>query len=405
MTANIENKNKGLMRKSLTALIISATFVGSYVAGHKSADVFNYHEVNSVLKVSEFYEIESAIKSNAQLSKVDIQGVSTTKIKGLYFVVAKNTSFYYHPASNSVINGTLFNGESGVNETKILNEIVLQNAKLRGLDVSNLESENNIQERSVSKQTERPPISVVDQEKLEKLKQKLSNSDSGDQVDYSKLSFKEKDVKESASLDKYSLDGRVNPKEIERYRSHIQYKGKQFTRIGYDQDGKKLPAEVEKEQIKNLVKNIKEKQDEWTVTYKAPNEKYSVVAFTDPTCPVCRKFHTKIEELNKNGVTVHYLFYPRTMQLGLDDSRLKSTIAQMDAIWYSEDKKKAMDDIYAGYRPRGNEVEQNIKNPVFEHYLVGEFVGVQGTPTILMDNGNKLTGFGQTKGLLRMIVE
>lgn len=64
-----------------------------------------------------------------------------------------------------------------------------------------------------------------------------------------------------------------------------------------------------------------------------------------------------------------------------------------------------MDDVYAGYRPREKEVNQNIKNPVFEHYLVGEFVNVSGTPTILMDNGNRLGGFGTAKALMRKIVE
>ena len=409
--SSCENRNNKKKRLSMTTWVLAGVglWAGGFLIGYGQYESIQNltFEPNQVLKVSEFSEIEDKIKSNSQLSSINVYGAASTKIKDLVYVVADKTSFYYDKKTNTVINGVLFNAETGIDETKILKEIVLQNAKLRGVDVT-ADNKNN-HKSTQDKPTERKQIVTnkgeIDNEKLEILKKKLDKSDEESAVDYSKLSFKEKDVKESANLDKYNLDGRVNPKEIQRYRTHVSYNGKSFQRIGYDKNGKELPEEVQKEQIKNLVANIKSKQDEWTVTYKAPNEKYSIVAFTDPTCPVCRKFHNTIEELNKNGVTVHYLFYPRTMQLGLENKKLKSTIAMMDSIWYSDNKTQAMDDVYSGYRPRGEEVQQTIKNPVFEHYLVGEFVGVEGTPTILMDNGNKLTGFGQVKGLLRLLVD
>ncbi|MCW8998646.1 MAG: DsbC family protein, partial [Kangiellaceae bacterium] len=47
------------------------------------------------------------------------------------------------------------------------------------------------------------------------------------------------------------------------------------------------------------------------VVFEAPQEKYQVTIFTDVDCAYCRKLHKEIPQLNKSGVTVRYMAYPR----------------------------------------------------------------------------------------------
>ncbi|TOJ26024.1 hypothetical protein CGI42_28355, partial [Vibrio parahaemolyticus] len=77
----------------------------------------------------------------------------------------------------------------------------------------------------------------------------------------------------------------------------------------------------------------------------------------------------------------------------LEDDKLKHSVRLMDSIWYNKDRNKAADDVYAGYRAEGDEVMGDIQNPVFEHYLIGEMIGVRGTPKIIMSNGETMEGY------------
>lgn len=47
------------------------------------------------------------------------------------------------------------------------------------------------------------------------------------------------------------------------------------------------------------------------IIFKAPQEKYVVTVFTDISCGYCKKLHESVDELNRQGVTVRYLAYPR----------------------------------------------------------------------------------------------
>ena len=59
-----------------------------------------------------------------------------------------------------------------------------------------------------------------------------------------------------------------------------------------------------------LMKNLNALEKEMIV-YKAAQEKHVITVFTDITCGYCRKLHRHIEEYNDEGVTVHYLAFPR----------------------------------------------------------------------------------------------
>ena len=46
--------------------------------------------------------------------------------------------------------------------------------------------------------------------------------------------------------------------------------------------------------------------------FSPKNPTYTITVFTDVDCQYCRKLHSEMAELNKLGIRVRYMFYPRT---------------------------------------------------------------------------------------------
>lgn len=118
------------------------------------------------------------------------------------------------------------------------------------------------------------------------------------------------------------------------------------------------------------------------IVFAPPNTKYTVSVFTDIECGYCRKLHGEIAELNKLGVAVEYLAFPR-MGLGSKDHQ------DMISVWCSSDRKRALTDAKAGKPVPG----KDCKNPVSMEYDLGQRMGVNGTPAIYAPDGTQLGGY------------
>lgn len=117
--------------------------------------------------------------------------------------------------------------------------------------------------------------------------------------------------------------------------------------------------------------------------------KRTITVFTDVDCPYCARLHNEVPALIQAGVKVRYLLYPRA---GKDSQTYKRS----EAVWCSKDRVKAI-----GMAKRGEKVEmKSCVNPVDQHVRLGQEVGVQGTPTIVMDNGRVLPGYAPAGELL-----
>lgn len=118
------------------------------------------------------------------------------------------------------------------------------------------------------------------------------------------------------------------------------------------------------------------------IVFAPPNAKYTVTVFTDIECGYCRKLHGEIGELNRQGIAVEYLAFPR-MGLGSQDHK------DMISVWCSSDRKRALTDAKAGkpVTPR------DCKNPVTMEFDVGQRIGVSGTPAIYSAEGVQLGGY------------
>ena len=110
--------------------------------------------------------------------------------------------------------------------------------------------------------------------------------------------------------------------------------------------------------------------------------KHKVVVLTDIECGYCRKFHSEIAEINRRGIEVEYLAFPRA-GLGSADYR------KMVSVWCADDRKKALTDA-KNDRAVPN---KTCKTPVDMQYNAGLRMGLTGTPMILTEDGRMLGGY------------
>lgn len=112
--------------------------------------------------------------------------------------------------------------------------------------------------------------------------------------------------------------------------------------------------------------------------------KAAVYVFTDVECGYCRKFHQEVPRLNKLGVEVRYLAFPRKGP-NTDDS------AKMDSVWCAKDRLSALTQAKNGVvLPPAPAV---CKSPVAASYEFGQSMAVRGTPAIFDVNGLQLGGY------------
>lgn len=123
--------------------------------------------------------------------------------------------------------------------------------------------------------------------------------------------------------------------------------------------------------------------DEGGMIVFSPDEvQGTITVFTDITCPYCAKLHSEVEQLNESGIKVRYLAFPRV--------GVPSSVADdMASVWCADDPQQALTDAKAGF---GVE-PMSCENPVEKHYYVGNQVGVDGTPTIILEDGSVLGGY------------
>lgn len=128
------------------------------------------------------------------------------------------------------------------------------------------------------------------------------------------------------------------------------------------------------------------------IVFGPEKAKYSVTVFTDVECGYCRMLHKQMSDYNKQGIAIRYLAFPRA---GIG-SRAYNT---MVSVWCADDPRQAMTDAKAGK----SVTPKQCANPVREHYELGRAVGVTGTPTLILNNGQVLPGFVPPDRLVQML--
>jgi thiol:disulfide interchange protein DsbC len=99
------------------------------------------------------------------------------------------------------------------------------------------------------------------------------------------------------------------------------------------------------------------------IVFAPEKPKYTISVFTDITCPYCQKLHRDMNKLHSLGIKVRYLAFPRA----------------------------------------GVVVPKRCDNPVAAHYNMGQAVGVRGTPTIILENGDMVPGYAPPQRLGQLL--
>ena len=131
-----------------------------------------------------------------------------------------------------------------------------------------------------------------------------------------------------------------------------------------------------------MAKLIEEVPMDKMIVYGPKDPKRHITVFTDIDCGYCRKLHNEMTELNAAGIQVRYLAYPRA---GVGSKSHKKYVS----VWCNSDQQTAMTDAKAG---RDVPVA-SCENPVEESFELGRRVGVEGTPTIIFDDGTLTPGY------------
>lgn len=111
--------------------------------------------------------------------------------------------------------------------------------------------------------------------------------------------------------------------------------------------------------------------------------KATVTVFTDVDCYYCQKLHADVPKMNEMGIKVRYLAFPRA---GIGSPSYQ----KIASAWCADDKQDSMTKLKAR-----QEIPMNVckDNPVESHYILGQKVGVNGTPALLLDDGQLLPGY------------
>ena len=135
--------------------------------------------------------------------------------------------------------------------------------------------------------------------------------------------------------------------------------------------------------LKAKFDNVKiELQNGNSIDYVSPNEKLSIVVFTDISCHYCKQLHQNIQSYLDAGISIHYLAFPRE---GSDSS----TAEYMRSIWSSKDKNRLLDQaMNRGELPIPLKTDVVVTN----HYNLGKQLGVSATPTLLLQNNQLAPG-------------
>ena len=150
-----------------------------------------------------------------------------------------------------------------------------------------------------------------------------------------------------------------------------------------------LNDKYESKFIKSVISSIK--PDE-SIDFVAKNERFKLKVFTDISCSYCRLLHSEINQYLSKGITINYLAFPR--------DGLESKVYQdMVSAWCSLNPKDSLEKLKKGEEING----KDCNNPVKEHFRKGSLIGITGTPTIILEDGRKFSGYIPADELLKIL--
>jgi thiol:disulfide interchange protein DsbC len=108
------------------------------------------------------------------------------------------------------------------------------------------------------------------------------------------------------------------------------------------------------------------------------NGQRKLVVFSDPNCPYCKTLDQNLQQLN--NVTIYTFLYPLKAQ----------SIIPSKQVWCSNNPAFAWGNlIQKGIQPSA---AATCQTPIERNLALGEQLGLEGTPAIIFENGQKVMG-------------
>ena len=119
------------------------------------------------------------------------------------------------------------------------------------------------------------------------------------------------------------------------------------------------------------------------ITFSPAEVKHTITVFTDVECTYCRRLHSQIDEYLALGIEVRYMLYPR-------NGPASQSWNTSEEIWCATDRNKALTAAKLDRKFESSACDASI---VQDHYVLGQQVGLSGTPAILLADGTLISGY------------
>jgi thiol:disulfide interchange protein DsbC len=121
------------------------------------------------------------------------------------------------------------------------------------------------------------------------------------------------------------------------------------------------------------------------------NGKRTLAVFSDPNCPYCKRFEKDLAKIT--DITIYTFLYPILSQ----DSRDRSK-----GVWCSADRSKAWNDMMLdGTAP----ATARCDTPIEKNLELGRKYRINGTPTLVFANGERVPGAIPSDRLEKLLAE
>ena len=124
-------------------------------------------------------------------------------------------------------------------------------------------------------------------------------------------------------------------------------------------------------------------EDDQFISFTPEVVKHRVTIFTDIDCTYCRKLHSQINDYLAAGIEIRYILYPR-------NGPASPSWNTSEDVWCSGDRNAA---LTAAKLDRSFDSKNCDMSAISEQYMLGQSVGLTGTPAIVFEDGTIVNGY------------
>lgn len=125
----------------------------------------------------------------------------------------------------------------------------------------------------------------------------------------------------------------------------------------------------------------------------SPKASQHIIIFTDPHCPFCSKLHNVLHEAVKANPDL--AFYNKLIPLKPSSKQITQTILC----------NKSMEQLEMAFAGKALPEPSCQTNIAEENLQIAQKLGIHGTPTLILPNGQIAPGYKPLEGLLKLIEE